>query len=124
VATQVVRTLPVAFEYASVKCSPTSDMLALTNETLNKALFLLDPRGASPPRRIVSGLGQDGSFGWSSDGRHIFVSRSDQIWTVNPNGTGLRKISRCAHAGGACTGPLSLPLTPSGFRRVRWRDVN
>ncbi len=67
-----------------------------------RPLWIL-PMPAESPRRVGDVLANEGAAAWTPDGRHIVFGKGTELWVVNEDGGGARKVAtasgavRCPH---------------------------
>ncbi|MBY4899065.1 S9 family peptidase [Cupriavidus sp. AU9028] len=114
----------------SMECSPASEMVACTVETVNKesdsygcAIWLYPTRpGEQPPRQLTAGTALDTAPMWSADGERIafLSSRSGgapQPFVIRHDGGEARQLSFFA------MGAVSVSWSPSGDRLLVTANV-
>jgi hypothetical protein len=130
VKTHKIRRIWRTFRAEEIKRSPKDDTIAaISAYDLGQALYLIEPSQHHAPRLIAGGpvaaaAGPGDAPAWSGDGRYILFEKHGQIWMIKRDGTGLKKLTRCAYHGGECMQPEWLAQQPTGFPLVTWSQVN
>ena len=130
VKTRKIRRIWRAFRAEEIKRSPKDDTIAaISAYDLGQALYLIEPTQHHAPRLLARGptaaaAGPGDAPAWSGDARHILFEKHGQIWMIKRDGTGLKKLTRCAYHGGECVEPAWLAQQPKGFPLVTWSQVN
>jgi Tol biopolymer transport system component/serine/threonine protein kinase len=92
--------------------------IAFTQEGLNEDIVVVQPDGRQP-RRLTDDAARDKTPRWSPDGREIaFVSNRGgrfEIWTIHPDGSGLRQVSDGSPPGG-----VTYPAWSPDGRRISY----
>jgi hypothetical protein len=73
--------------------SPDGSRIAFTCFAADEDICVVGTDG-SAPHAITHGRAYDSRPAWSPDGRRIAFSRDGHIWTMRPDGTGLRRLTR------------------------------
>jgi Tol biopolymer transport system component len=76
--------------------SPDGSRLAFVSRRSGDEEIWVARADATGVRRLTRNPGPDLSPAWSSDGRRIAWSRSGEIWTMNANGSGQKRVVRKA----------------------------
>lgn len=62
--------------------------------------MVIAKRDGSGERRLVQGVDYFDPPAWSRDGRWIAFTRSEAVYIIRPDGSGLRRLARGRDVGG------------------------
>jgi Tol biopolymer transport system component len=80
-------------------------------------IFVVDSNGASAPVRITNSGTEDKSPAWSPDGNKIAFSRSNDIYTVRPDGTAQTNLTNSPSSAATKLDPA---WSPDGTKIAFW----